>query len=120
MTNCNLPPREIMDNYRNLWQIEKAFRMSKTDLRIRPIYHRLKRRIEAHICLSFTAYAVYKELERILKRENFELSVEKAAEITHNMYQLEIILPQSRHSKKILLKMDDNQTKLIQIIDKNF
>lgn len=120
VTNCNLPPKEIMDNYRNLWQIEKAFRMSKTDLRIRPIYHRLKRRIEAHICLSFTAYAVYKELERILKRENFELSVEKAAEITHNMYQLEIILPQSRHSKKILLKMDDNQTKLIQIIDKNF
>jgi transposase len=120
VTNCDLPANEIMDNYRNLWQIEKAFRMSKTDLRIRPIYHRLRRRIEAHICLSFTAYAVYKELERVLKEEKFELSVEKAAEITHNMYQLEITLPQSRHSKKILLKMDANQTKLIHIIDKNF
>jgi predicted double-glycine peptidase len=32
----------------------------------------LKRRIEAHICLSFTAYAVYKELERVLKEENRE------------------------------------------------
>ncbi len=120
VTNCKHPANEIMDNYRNLWQIEKAFRMSKTDLRIRPIYHRLKRRIEAHICLSFTAYAVYKELERALKEEKFELSVEKAAEITHNMYQLEITLPQSGRSKKILLKMDDNQTKLIQIVDKNF
>ena len=120
VTNCHLPATEIMDNYRNLWQIEKAFRMSKTDLRIRPIYHRLKRRIEAHICVSFTAYAVYKELERVLKEANFELSVEKAAEITHNMYQLEITLPQSRHSKTILLKMDKNQSKLIQIIDQNF
>jgi len=120
VTNCNLPAKEIIDNYRNLWQIEKAFRMSKTDLRIRPIYHRLKRRIEAHICLSFTAYAVYKELERVLKQDKYPLSVEKAAEITHNMYQLEIILPQSGHSKKILLKMDDHQTTLIQIVDKNF
>jgi transposase len=37
VTNCDLRANEIMDNYRNLWQIEKAFRMSKTDLRIRPI-----------------------------------------------------------------------------------
>ncbi len=43
--------------------------MSKTDLRIRPIYHKLRRRIEAHICLSFVAYTVYKALERVLKIE---------------------------------------------------
>jgi transposase len=55
VTNCNLEPKEIIDNYKNLWHIEKAFRMSKTDLRIRPIYHRLRKRIEAHICLSFVA-----------------------------------------------------------------
>lgn len=109
-----------MDNYRNLWHIEKAFRMSKTDLQIRPIYHRLRRRIEAHICLSFTAYAIYKELERILKQEKFELSVEKAAEITNNMYQAEITLPESRHTKNILLKMNEQQAKLIEIIMKNF
>jgi transposase len=118
-TNCDLMPNEIISNYRNLWQIEKAFRMSKTDLRIRPVFHRLKRRIEAHICLSFTAYAVYKELERILKQAGFDLSVEKAAEITHNIYQLEITLPQSLHTRKILLKTDDLQTQLLQIIGKN-
>jgi len=38
--------------------------MSKTDLRIRPIYHHLRARIEAHICISFTAYKIYKEFER--------------------------------------------------------
>lgn len=120
ITNCDLKPEEVVENYNNLWHIEKAFRMSKTDLRIRPIYHRLKRRIEAHICLSFVAYSIYKELERVLYLEKFELSVEKAAEITHNMYQLEITLPESLNTEKIILKMDETQAKLIQIISKYF
>lgn len=120
VTNCKLKPEEIIENYRNLWHIEKAFRMSKTDLRIRPIYHRLRKRIEAHICLSFVAYSIYKELERVLKLEKHPLSVEKAAELTHNMYQIEITLPESLHSKKIILKMDENQKHLIQIIEKFF
>lgn len=118
ITNCKLKPEEIIDSYRNLWHIEKAFRMSKTDLRIRPIYHRKRKRIEAHICLSFVAYSIYKELERVLKLEKYPLSVEKAAELTHNMYQIEIRLPESLHTKNIILKMDENQKQLIQIINK--
>lgn len=55
ITNTKLTDEQVMENYKNLWQIEKAFRMSKTDLRIRPIYHRLRDRIEAHICISFAA-----------------------------------------------------------------
>jgi transposase len=120
ITNCELTPKEIIDNYKNLWHIEKAFRMSKTDLRIRPIYHRLRHRIEAHICISFVAYTIYKELERVLAKEKFGLSVEKAAEITHNIYQMQITLPESRHHKNILLKMDKNQSELIKIIQRNF
>ena len=69
VTNSKLSDKQVIENYKNLWQIEKAFRMSKTDLRIRPIYHRLRDRIESHICISFTAYSVYKELERILYKE---------------------------------------------------
>jgi transposase len=120
VTNCNLKPSVIIENYKNLWQIEKAFRMSKTDLRIRPIYHRLRNRIEAHICLSFVAYTIYKELEKVLKQELFPLSVEKAVEITHNMYQVEMVLPESKTVKNILLKMDQLQTQLIHIINKNY
>lgn len=120
VTNSTLPAKEIISNYKNLWHIEKAFRMSKTDLRIRPVYHRLRHRIEAHICLSFVAYTIYKELERVLGIESFPLSPEKAAEITRNIYQLEIVLPESRNTKNILLKMDEKQTRLIEIINKNF
>lgn len=120
ITNTKLSPGRIIKNYKNLWYIEKAFRMSKTDLRIRPIYHRLQKRIEAHICISFTAYAIYKELERVLKKEKSDISLEKASELTHTMYQLSILLPESNHQKKILLKMDEQQSTLKNIIDKFF
>lgn len=94
--------------------------MSKTDLRIRPIYHRLKNRIEAHICISFTAYCIYKELERMLYEEKSTLSLKKAAEITHNMYQITYTLPESKHTKSKLLNMDEEQTELYTLVNKNF
>ena len=120
ITNTRLSDKEVIENYKNLWHIEKAFRMSKTDLRIRPIYHRLKRRIEAHICISFTAYCIYKQLERVLYKEKSALSLKKASEVTHNMYQITYTLPESKHTKSKLLKMDDEQAGLYQIIHKNF
>ncbi len=120
ITNTKLSKKQIISNYSNLWHIEKAFRMSKTDLRIRPIYHRLQRRIEAHICISFTAYSIYKELERVLKKQKSNLSLKKASEITQNMYQITYTLPESRHTKTQLLKMDLMQKELYQIIMKNF
>ncbi len=120
ITNTKLSDKEVIENYKNLWHIEKAFRMSKTDLRIRPIYHRLRRRIEAHICISFTAYCIYKELERILYKEKSTLSLRKAAESTHNMYEITYTLPKSKHTKSRLLKMNDEQAELYEIIRKIF
>ncbi len=116
VTNTKLTNDEVIENYKSLWNIERAFRMSKTDLRIRPIYHRLKSRIEAHICISFTAYCVYKELERLLKEAKSNLSVKRAVELTHNMYQITYMLPQSKHTKSNLLKMDDEQNDLYNIV----
>lgn len=120
ITNTSLRAKQIIENYNNLWQIEKAFRISKTDLKIRPIYHRLRHRIEGHICISFTAYSIYKELERVLKVEKSYLSVKRATELTHNMYQLNFMLPESKHHKSILLRMNQEQADLYQIILKYF
>lgn len=120
ITNTKLTDDQVMENYKNLWQIEKAFRMSKTDLRIRPIYHRLRDRIEAHICISFVAYSIYKELERVLYEEKSSLSLKEASELTTNMYQVTYTLPESKHTKNRLLTMDEKQKELYDIAVKNF
>jgi len=115
VTNTRLSPKSIVENYRHLWQIEKAFRISKTDLRIRPVYHYRRKRIEAHICIAFVAYTIYKELERLLEKYNAGFSPKRAAELTHNMYQLEYEAPGSDKIKRIALKMDADQQILYKI-----
>ncbi|OGV03097.1 MAG: hypothetical protein A2330_11850 [Ignavibacteria bacterium RIFOXYB2_FULL_36_7] len=59
----SLTPTEVLSSYGNLWQIEKDFRMSKTDLLARPIFHFRQRRIKAHLCLVFVALVVGKVAE---------------------------------------------------------
>lgn len=113
VTNTRLSKTKIIENYSQLWNVGKAFRISKTDLRIRPIYHRLKNRIEAHICICFSAYAVYKELERILKNNNVELSPEKAINEIKEIRQLKYILPKSKEVKTKILQPTPVQAQLL-------
>lgn len=108
--------KDIVENYRHLWQIEKAFRISKTDLKIRPIHHYRRKRIEAHICVAFVAYTIYKKLERLLYKYKAGFSPNRATELTHNMYELEYQPPDSVEYEKILLKMDKEQQILYDII----
>lgn len=93
ITNTRLSKEQVIDHYKDLWQIEKAFRIAKTDLQIRPIYHRTQRRIEAHICIAFVAYKVYKELERQLKEKKSNLSAEKAIDIAKTIYAVKLRHP---------------------------
>ena len=108
LTNTQLTNTEIVENYAHLWKIEKAFRISKTDLKIRPIYHRVQRRIEAHICISFVAYKVYKELERQLKQKGSSLSPEKAIEIAKTIYAIQTRTPKGNQviSKTIIITQE--------------
>lgn len=113
VTNTRLSRKEVMANYSQLWQIEKAFRISKTDLRIRPVYHRLKTRIEAHICICFSAYMIYKELERLLKINKIKISPEKAIEEIREIRQLKYTLPKSKQVKTKTLKPTEQQKALL-------
>jgi transposase len=62
-TNIDLPSNLIVERYSDLWRIEKAFRMSKKDLKARPIFHRKADAIKAHIQIVFAANAVAKHIE---------------------------------------------------------
>jgi transposase len=116
ITNTSFRVSKVTENYSHLWQIEKAFRISKTDLRIRPVYHYRQRRIEAHLCIAFTAYAIYKELEMLLKKKNIKMSARRAGELTHNMYELHYSLPDSNRNKQVILNMDQEQQLLYRCV----
>ncbi len=65
ITNLAAPtPDYVIGAYHQLWQIEKSFRMSKSDLKARPIYHHLKDSIQAHLTIVFAALAVARYLEQ--------------------------------------------------------
>jgi transposase len=116
ITNTKLRTKNVIESYGNLWYIERAFRMNKTDLQIRPIYHHLRNRIEGHICICFVAYAVLLEMERMLKQEKSEISVKQAQELTKTMYQLTYKLPKSRQTKTKILGMDSRQRELYEMV----
>ena len=116
VTNTTLPIEKVVTNYRHLWQIEKAFRISKTDLKIRPVYHYRKKRIEAHICIAFVAYTIYKELERLLFQKKITFSPKRAIELTHTMYSLEYQLSDDHQIEKTILKMDIEQKELYEAV----
>jgi hypothetical protein len=65
ITNLDADPAYIIGSYHQLWHIEHAFRMSKHDLRARPIYHRKRDSIDAHLAVVFAALAVSKRIEHL-------------------------------------------------------
>lgn len=87
---ARVKPKEIIDQYHNLWQVEKAFRMSKSDLQERPIFHRKLERIRGHLLICFCSLLIMKETERILKAK--EISLIKAIEILSKVGQGEMRL----------------------------
>ncbi|WP_446221767.1 IS1634 family transposase [Nocardia sp. IBHARD005] len=60
-----MPAAEVMAKYHELWQVERSFRMSKTDLAARPVFHRTRESIEAHLTVVFTALAVSRRVQAL-------------------------------------------------------
>jgi transposase len=109
ITNSTLDKELIIDNYKHLWQIEKAFRIAKSDLKLRPVYHRIPRRIEAHICISFAAYKVYYERERQLRLLKAAMSPETALDTAKSIFQIEAYTPQQKSVKHLLLLTEEQK-----------
>ncbi len=58
-----MPAGEVIASYHDLWRVEQSFRMSRTDLRARPMFHHTREAIEAHLTIVTTALAVARYLQ---------------------------------------------------------
>lgn len=117
-TNTGMDPTKVILAYSNLWVVEKAFRISKTDLRARPIYHRKNQRIKAHICICFMAYTLYKELERRLHVQKTDVSIETAIKEIKDIMQISYTLPKSKVQKNKLLKLTETKKRILRTVQK--
>lgn len=63
LPTSTMPASEIISSYHSLWQVEASFRLSKSDLRARPVFHHDRDAIEAHLTVVMTALAVARHLQ---------------------------------------------------------
>lgn len=93
ITNTDLPMEEVISQYHGLWVVERAFRIGKGTLEMRPMFHFTEKRIEAHICICFVAYKVYKELERVIRSIGLGMSVDRVLWIAKTITTIRLRLP---------------------------
>lgn len=120
-TNSTLPDERVVEEYGYLFMIERAFRFCKTDLDIRPMYHRLFNRIEAHVCICFVAYTIMLELERMLKAAKSKITLDRARFLAEKIYQIEYVNPYSNRHMAVLLQTDEDSevAELLSIVSSN-
>lgn len=106
----------ILERYRGLWKIEQAFRLNKNDLKMRPIYHWKKSRIEAHIAICFIAYSLSCHMNYTLKLQNTEMSFAKLKE---HLKRDQFSLIEDQKTKKIF-RVPSKNTDEIKAIYKAF
>ncbi len=96
ITNTGLDAESVVAQYHGLWVVERAFRISKGTLDMRPMFYFTERRIEAHVCICFIAYKVYKELERIIKMAGITMSVGEVIKTARTITTIRVRLQGNR------------------------
>ena len=86
-------PAVLWKNYMNLVRIEETFRTLKSDLGLRPVYHQLDHRIEAHIFISFLSYCLYITLEKYNKAKATGLSARSVLSRFAEIQMLDVTIP---------------------------
>jgi transposase len=79
--DSQLNAQEVLEQYNNLWQVEESFRVTKHDLKIRPIYHWKPSRVRAHIAISFAALFLVRHLEHRVRLQYKKLSPQRIRQL---------------------------------------
>ncbi len=115
--NTTLSNEELIHQYSNLWQVEESFRITKHDLRIRPIYHWKPSRVKAHLAISFMAYALVRHLEYRVRLQYKKLSPQKIRQLLLSIQTS--ILYDTATDKKFAMpsKVSDDAKKIYKLME---
>ena len=119
-TNCTeTDPAQIWRWYVQLTQAEAAFRTSKSDIGLRPIYHQKTERVEAHLLICFLSLAMWRSLEMWMQSKGLGSSANKLIDAVATIKSMDVIVPVKRGENTIearlrtVAKPDDDVANLI-------
>lgn len=90
-TNLEASPEEIIGQYKGLWQVEQTFRISKHNLKIRPVYHWNTERIKAHFAICFLALSLIRYVEVLLSKAGNHTPIEQLQQMLEQIQLVKVI-----------------------------
>lgn len=106
LTDTTYPIQKVINKYNKLFEIEKCFRISKSDIKIRPVFHFKQSMIEAHVLISFLALIVARYLEKntglSIRSINDQLSKIQLFELFNNLNKEKSFIKHLNHNNFLI------------------
>ena len=80
----------VLQAYKTLWQIEESFRVMKSTLDLRPVYHWTSTRIKGHIAMCYLSFYVGRYIQRILIDNNINITIEACFDSLSEIQMIEL------------------------------
>lgn len=113
---ADLTPAEVVRRYKALADIERGFRVLKSEIEIAPVYHRLPERIRAHAFVCFLALIVYRVMRQRLKLAKSDLSPERALAELRKIQRHQVRI-NNAHPIAGISTINDSQTKVLETLN---
>ena len=99
--DLDLTPKEIISNYGMLWKIEESFRIMKSTMEVRPVFHWTEGRIKGHFMVCFLSFLLERNLEFKLKEKDIDYSPERIKEALNSMNLVEADIKYNKFIMKV-------------------
>ncbi|BAL80248.1 IS1634 family transposase [Caldisericum exile] len=114
VSKTDMNVNDILDAHHALWKIEESFRIMKSTLEVRPIFHWTEKRIKGHFVVCFLSFLLERTLELTLKENNIKASPERIKEALNLMNLTEFSA--EGHSFYLKTKWDELGNKILKIL----
>ena len=92
----DMTPEEVIDRYKSLADIERGFKVLKSELEIGPVYHRLPQRIRAHAAICFMALILHRVMRQRLRAAATGISPERALQTLKRIQHHRVSINQAK------------------------
>ena len=108
----DLSPQGVVDRYKSLADIERGFRVLKSEIEIGPVFHRLPERIKAHAAICFIALILYRVMRQRLSSADAPLSPERALEELQKLQHHQIRINQADRPVTGISRLSETQDRV--------